>query len=81
MIKVVIVEDNNTLRLSLEQLFNKSEGMKCVVSLGNLMNIVSDITKAAPDVVLMDIGLPNISGIEGVRTIKQNFPGIQVYCV
>ena len=78
MIKVVIVEDNNMLRLSLEQLFNKCEGMKCVGSLGNLMNVVSDITKAAPDIILMDIGLPNISGIEGVRTIKHNFPGIQV---
>jgi DNA-binding NarL/FixJ family response regulator len=78
MIKIGIVEDNNTLRYSLEQLFNKTEGMRCVVSLGNLMNIVSDLSKSCPDILLMDIGLPNISGIEGVRTVKNNFDDILV---
>ena len=42
------------------------------------MNVVSDIGHALPDIVLMDIGLPNISGIEGVRTLKANFPGILI---
>jgi DNA-binding NarL/FixJ family response regulator len=78
MIKIAIIEDNNTLRGSLENLFNKTEGMKCVAALSNLMNVVSDIGRALPDVVLMDIGLPNISGIEGVRTVKSNFPAMQV---
>ncbi|HEY4335934.1 MAG TPA: response regulator transcription factor, partial [Puia sp.] len=70
-------EDNNTLRSSLENLFNRTEGTKCVVSLNNLMNVVSEFAKASPDIVLMDIGLPNISGIEGVRTVKSNFPSMQ----
>lgn len=78
MIRVAIVEDNNTLRQSLEQLFNHKDGMKCVASLGNLMNVISDLSKAKPDIVLMDIGLPNISGIEGVRTIKSNFDFVQL---
>jgi len=78
MIKVAIVEDNNTLRNSLESLFNRTEGMRCVASLNNLLNVVSEIRSSMPDIVLMDIGLPNISGIEGVRTVKANFPGIQV---
>jgi len=78
MIKIGIVEDNNTLRYSLEQLFNKTEGMRCVVSLGNLMNIVSDLSKSCPDILLMDIGLPNISGIEGVRMVKNNFDDILI---
>jgi len=78
MLKVAIVEDNNTLRNSLENLFNRTEGMKCVASLGNLMNVVSELSKADPNIVLMDIGLPNISGIEGVRTVKANFPEIQI---
>jgi len=78
MIKVAIVEDNNTLRNSLESLFNRTEGMRCAASLNNLLNVVSEIGSSMPDIVLMDIGLPNISGIEGVRTVKSNFPRIQV---
>jgi len=78
MIKVAIVEDNNTLRNSLENLFNLTDGMKCVLSLNNLLNVVTETSKAKPDIILMDIGLPNISGIEGVRTVKANFPGILV---
>jgi DNA-binding NarL/FixJ family response regulator len=78
MIRVAIVEDNQTLRNSLTNLLNYTEGMQCVASLGNLMNVVSELGKTRPDIVLMDIGLPNISGIEGVRTVKNNFPSIQV---
>jgi DNA-binding NarL/FixJ family response regulator len=78
MIKLAIVEDNTALRHSLESLFNRTEGMRCIASLGNLMNVVGEIGSTLPDIVLMDIGLPNISGIEGVRTVKSNFPQIQV---
>lgn len=78
MLKLAIVEDNNTLRNSLENLFNRTEEMKCVASLSNLMNVVSELAKATPDIILMDIGLPNISGIEGVRTVKENFPEVQI---
>ena len=74
MIKVAIVEDNNGLRKSLENMLNKTEGMICVASLGNLQNVVSEFNKSDPDIVIMDIGLPYISGIEGVRTVKANFP-------
>ena len=78
MIKLAIVEDNNALRNSLCNLFYKTEGMKCVASLNNLLNVVSEMGRALPDVILMDIGLPHISGIEGVRTVKANFPNMQV---
>ncbi|MFI5156315.1 MAG: response regulator [Chitinophagales bacterium] len=78
MIKVAIVEDNNTLRSSLENLFNRTDGMQCVCSLNNLLNVVSEMGKASPDILLLDIGLPHISGIEGVRTVKANYADIQV---
>ena len=78
MIRIVIVEDNNALRSSLESLFNRTEGMRCVVCLANLLNVVSEVGAARPDIILMDIGLPNISGIEGVRTVKTHFPEVQV---
>jgi DNA-binding NarL/FixJ family response regulator len=78
MVKIGIVEDNTTLRQSMENLFNKTDDMKCVVSLNNLLNVTSEFSRTKPQIVLMDIGLPNISGIEGVTTVKANFPDTQV---
>ena len=78
MIKLAIVEDNTALRQSLEQLFTRTPNMKCVASLNNLLNVVTEFQKTEPDIVLMDIGLPSINGIEGVRTVKSNFENIQV---
>jgi DNA-binding NarL/FixJ family response regulator len=78
MLKVSIIEDNDALRHSLQALFNRTPGMRCVSALPNLMNVVSDLSKDEPHVVLMDINLPNITGIEGVRTVKSVFEKIQV---
>jgi DNA-binding NarL/FixJ family response regulator len=78
MIRIGIVEDNHTLRKSLASLFNEAEGMQCVLSLNNLLHIVKEIEKNTPDVMLMDIGLPNISGIEGVSTVKAFYPSVQI---
>jgi DNA-binding NarL/FixJ family response regulator len=78
MIKIAIVEDNPALRASLVSLFDRTEGMRCVASLNNLLNVISEVGSALPDIILMDIGLPNISGIEGVRTVKTHFPAIQI---
>ena len=72
------MEDNSALRSSLESLFNRTEGMRTVASLTNLLNVVSEVGAAQPDIIFMDIGLPNISGIEGVRTVKTHFPEVQV---
>jgi DNA-binding NarL/FixJ family response regulator len=78
MIKVAIVEDNEALRKSLENLFNNTDGVRCVLSLNNLLNVVSELGTALPDIILMDIGLPHISGIEGVNTVKSVYPKIQI---
>jgi DNA-binding NarL/FixJ family response regulator len=78
MIKVCVVEDNHTLRNSLQALFNRTPGMRCVSALPNLLNVVSDLARDEPDIVLMDIDLPDISGIEGVRTIRNNFEKVQI---
>ena len=78
MIKVAIVEDHQALRDSVQALFNRTPGMKCVAALPNLLNVISDLSKDEPDIVLMDIDLPDINGIEGVRTVKNVFEKIQV---
>jgi len=78
MIKVAIVEDHQPLRNSVEALFALTHGMRCIASLSNRLNVVSDLSKEQPDIVLMDIDLPDINGIEGVRTVKNVFENIQV---
>lgn len=78
MIRVAIVEDNQVLLKSMEQLFEQTDDIRCVASVKNLLNVVSVFQKAKPDIVIMDIGLPDISGIEGVRTLKSNFENIQI---
>ncbi len=78
MIKVGIIEDNTALRGSLTKLVNSHENMACLLSVNSLMHIIGDLVNAMPNILLMDIGLPNISGIEGVKMVKMNFPEIQV---
>jgi DNA-binding NarL/FixJ family response regulator len=78
MIRVAIVEDNQILSKSMEQLFEQTADIRCVASVKNLLNVVSVFQKAQPDIVIMDIGLPDISGIEGVRTLKNSFDNIQI---
>ena len=78
MIKVGIIEDNVALRGSLTKLINSTADMACVLSTGSLLHIVRDLVHAMPNILLLDIGLPDISGIEGVRMIKASFPEVQI---
>jgi DNA-binding NarL/FixJ family response regulator len=77
-IKIGIVEDNTVLRKSLVTLFNGTAGMQCVMAENNLQHILEELRSKQPGIVLMDIGLPGISGIEGVRLVKHNFPLIHI---
>jgi len=70
MIKVGIVEDNNTLRKSLTSLFTEAKDMRCVMSLNNLLHIVKEIQKNSPDVILMDMWLSGEDGRDICRTIR-----------
>lgn len=77
-IKVVIFEDNKTLRESLQQLINASEGMACTGAFADANKLLRNMQMANPDVVMMDINMPGISGIEAVQIIKENFPQVQI---
>jgi DNA-binding NarL/FixJ family response regulator len=77
-IKVVIFEDNNNLREGLFQLINGSQGFSCAGAYPNCDHLLKNISESKPDVVLMDIQMPGINGIEGVKIIKENFPSIKV---
>lgn len=78
MIRVTIFEDNDSLRTGLFQLIDGSKGYACVGAYPDCNNIIRDIEHAKPDVVLMDIEMPGISGIEGVKMLREKFPAIKI---
>ncbi len=77
-IRVSIVEDNNRVRASLAKLIELSDGFKCVSEHSSGEEALAALPKAKPDVVLMDINLPGINGVECVRQLKPSLPDTQV---
>ena len=77
-IRVTIFEDSESLRISLYHLINESPGFRCVAAHEDCLNLMEDITKDKPDVVLMDIQMPGINGIEAVVMLKEKYPGIKI---
>jgi DNA-binding NarL/FixJ family response regulator len=78
MIKVAIIEDNNTIREGLSALINGTPGYNCVGSYGDCETFLSKLPTLTVDVVLMDIGLPGISGIEGITRTKKLKPELNI---
>jgi len=75
-IRIVVVEDQHTIRQGLAALINGTEGFRCVGSFVSMEQALPEIEKDSPDVVLVDIGLPGMSGIEGIRRLKERHPGL-----
>lgn len=78
MITVSIVDDDAKLRQSIAAFVNGSPGFKCVSSYGSAETALSQLTSDKPDVVLMDINMGGMSGIECVEKLKELFPEMQI---
>src|SRR5215470_14870942 len=75
-IKVAIIEDHHKFRECLEFLLNSTAGFQCVGSYRTMEEALEKIKFALPDVALVDIGLPGMSGVEGVRILKERYPSL-----
>jgi DNA-binding NarL/FixJ family response regulator len=78
MTRILLFEDNAQLAEGLTMLLNSVEQYRVQGTFRNLLNLEFEIQKHQPDIVLMDIGLPNSSGIEGLRRIKKLDRNIKV---
>lgn len=77
MITVAIVEDIREIKEGLEILIDSEEGFRCIKTFSSGEEAVNDLPRLCPDVVLMDINLPGINGIEAVRKLKGQCPDTQ----
>jgi len=77
-ISVSIVEDDSDTRQTLEHIISSTPGFVCSGAFENCETALADFSSNRPDVTLMDIGLPGMSGIEGVRKMNLLHPGVHV---
>jgi DNA-binding NarL/FixJ family response regulator len=77
-ISISIVEDNDKLRGTLARVLNRAEGFRCVSQYPSAEDALKDLPNVKPDVVLMDINLPGMNGVECVRQLKPLLPQTQV---
>jgi DNA-binding NarL/FixJ family response regulator len=81
MIRVAIVEDSRTIRESLAHYVQTDPECQCVFACGTAEEALAEITKHQPEVVLMDIQLPKLSGIDCTAQIKKILPAVQIIMV
>jgi DNA-binding NarL/FixJ family response regulator len=78
LIRIFIYDDSNERRDSLKALLMLNDEFIYVGEAGNCINVVSEVANSYPDVVLMDINMPEVDGLEGLRLIKHHYPAVKV---
>jgi DNA-binding NarL/FixJ family response regulator len=74
--RVVIIEDQRRIREGLEALIGGTEGFHCSSTFRSMEEALAQTWEEIPDIALVDIGLPGMSGVEGIRVLKQKYPSM-----
>ena len=77
-IRIAIFDDNKSIRNSIIMLLNTEPHFEVVGAYSDAQRSLENVTKVKPDVVLMDIEMPGINGIDAVRKLKNSFPDLQI---
>lgn len=78
MISVGIVEDDKQIRLAIQSFLDQQHDMVCQLSVGSVEDLLLQIPNNQPHVLLMDIGLPGMSGIDGIQLVKEKYTDIEI---
>jgi DNA-binding NarL/FixJ family response regulator len=81
MTRIAIVEDNKVIRESLMEFVHTDAECQCVCACGTAEEALKEMPRQQPDIILMDIQLPDISGIECTAQLKQLMPSVQIIMV
>ncbi len=74
LIKTAVIEDMKDIRDGLATLINFTEGFRCTGSYRSMEEALARLDSDVPDVLLSDIGLPGMSGIQGIKIIRERYP-------
>ena len=77
-LRVVIIEDLRDIREGLTVLINGTAGFKCVAAFGSMETALARIQRDEPDAILTDLGLPGMSGTQGIERLRQMFPLVPI---
>ena len=77
-ISVALFDDNDSLRDSIALLLAETADLVLVGNYSHCLDVVRNLSDTRPDVVVMDIDMPGITGIDAVKLIRQHFPAIQI---
>ncbi len=78
MIKVIVVDDSETIREGLKTLINRTEGYSCIGSFPECSSMLNEIRKLNPDVLLIDFSLPKEERLKGIKEAKAILPALTI---
>jgi DNA-binding NarL/FixJ family response regulator len=78
MIRILIFDDSSERRESLEVLFSLQDDMICVGSFNDCTDLIGKIEELQPDIIMMDIRMPVLNGIDATRNLKKKYPLVRV---